>query len=130
MSSVLSTEQDFDQWYTLSANLRRDFDAICGDTFCEGDYSNYQSLALRCSVDTNRRNLERCVWVFAASQQDVDPSSGAIVVSARHWECALPLAPRTALSEFLTALSAAEQPLYAPLPGTAQSAYDGLVDCL
>jgi hypothetical protein len=129
LGAALTTEEDLVRWSTLRANLRRDFDRICGDTFCEGDYSNYQSLALDCSVDLRRSEIERCVWVFAASQHEVDPTTGAIAVTARHWECALPLAPRTRLKDFLE-LSSAEQPLYAPLPGSVASANDGLIACL
>ena len=129
LSSTLTTDEELERWYQLTTKLRRDFDAICGDTFCEGDYSNYQAISLRCSVDTRRRVVQQCLWVFAASQHEVDPFTGAILVSARHWECALPLAPRTRLNDWLL-LSTAEQPLYAPLPGTERSTYDALVGCL
>jgi hypothetical protein len=122
-------DEQYEAWYRLTTQLRRDFDAICGDTFCEGDYSNIESLRLRCSVELATGRIGRCLWVFAGSNEDVDPDTGRIVVQAHVWRCRLPLAPRTTMDAFLTALSV-PSPLYAALPGTATSIYDGLTDCL
>jgi hypothetical protein len=58
-----------DAWYALTTKLRRNFDDVCGDTFCEGDYSNYESLGFRCSVD-DRGVIGSCVWLFAASTDE------------------------------------------------------------
>lgn len=129
VSSYLTSEADFEAWYQLRANLDQNFDAICGDTFCEGDYSNIQSLRFRCSVDSRTGVLGECVWVFAASNEEVDPATGAITVQTQSFTCKAPLAPRTTLRAFLDALSG-PSPLYAPLPRTQTSLYDGLVDCL
>lgn len=129
VSSYLTSEADFEAWYQLRANLNQNFDAICGDTFCEGDYSNIQSLRFRCSVDSRTGVLGECVWVFAASNEEVDPATGAISVQTQSFTCKAPLAPRTTLRAFLAALSG-PSPLYAPLPRTQTSLYDGLVDCL
>ncbi|MFK3649355.1 hypothetical protein ACI2IY_13120 [Lysobacter enzymogenes] len=127
--SVLNGDAEVEAWYDGVRKLRDQFDEICGDTFCEGDYSNIYALRLRCSVERTSRVLGQCLWVFAASNEEVDAGSGRIAVSPKVWRCRLPLAPKTSLSALLTTL-AGTQPLYAPLPGGAKSIYDGLVDCL
>ncbi len=50
-----TSDAQYEDWYTLTTDLRSDFDNICGDTFCEGDYSNLQSLSFDCSVRTDQR---------------------------------------------------------------------------
>jgi len=127
--SYFSSDAQYEAWYTLTTQLRRNFDDICGDTFCEGDYSNIESLRLRCSVEQASGRIGRCVWVFAGSNEDVDPDSGRIVVQAHVWRCRLPLASHTTMDAFLQALSG-PSPLYAALPATTTSIYDGLTDCL
>ncbi|WP_024890975.1 hypothetical protein [Luteimonas huabeiensis] len=116
-------------WYALTRALRRGFDDICGDTFCEGEFANIQSLAYRCSVHAASGRIGMCAWVFAASDEAVDPVSGKIAVRAQSWTCTTPLAPATSLQALLDAL-AGDAPLYAPLPRGGGSIFDGLIDCL
>ncbi|MEO7432006.1 MAG: hypothetical protein ABIR62_08275, partial [Dokdonella sp.] len=112
-----TTDAQYESWFTLSAQLDQDFDDICGDTFCEGDYSNIQSLRLRCSVETFNGRIGQCLWIFAGSYEDVDSGSGRIDVHSEVWRCAVPLAPQTTIDGLLAAL-AVPHPLYATLPGT------------
>ncbi|RDZ29247.1 hypothetical protein [Lysobacter silvisoli] len=128
-ASHLSSEAEIKAWYGLQHGLRENFDEICGDTFCEGDYSNIQSLRFRCSVDRFSGVLGQCLWLFAASNESVDPATGKVAARFQHWRCRSPLAPGTNVQALLGAL-AGERPLYAVLPGTGRSLYDGLVDCL
>jgi hypothetical protein len=51
ISSYLTSDADINAWYSITSQLRKNFDDVCGDTFCEGDYSNIESLDYRCSVD-------------------------------------------------------------------------------
>lgn len=127
--SYFSSDAQYEAWYALTRQLKRDFNDICGDTFCEGDYGNIESLSLRCSVEQASGRIGRCVWVFAGSNEDVDPDSGRVVVQAHVWRCRLPLAPQTTMDAFLQALSG-PSPLDTALPGTTTSIYDGLTDCL
>lgn len=130
VSSYLTSEADFEAWYQLRANLKENFDDICGDTFCEGDYSNIESLRFRCSVDSTTGVIGQCVWVFAASNEEIDPATGGVTVDTQTWSCVSPLASGTTLSALLTAL-AGPSPLYATLPGTTSTTiYDGLTNCL
>lgn len=124
-----TSDAQFEAWYTLTTQLRRNFDDICGDTFCEGDYSNIESLRYRCSVEQATGLIGRCVWVFAGSNEEVDPTTGRIIVQTQAWRCRTPSAPQTTIDALLQAL-AGDSPLYASLPGTQTSIYDGLTDCL
>lgn len=129
--SYFTEPADIDAWYSLTFALQSDFDDVCGDTFCEGDYSNYESLRFRCSVEQSSGTVGRCVWTFAASQDEIDPATGEVSVVGEIWTCPMPLEQDTSARDFLRALSGSdEQPLYARLPGSERSLYDGLVECL
>jgi hypothetical protein len=126
-----TTDEDIDAWYALTYQLEDDFDDVCGDTFCEGDYSNYQSLGIRCSVEKSTGTVGVCVWTFAASQDEVVVSTGNVRVSTKMWRCKLPVVRDTPVSELVQALGASEDgPLHARLPRSDSSIYDGLVSCL
>lgn len=127
--SYLDTDAEYEAWFDIQHGLRRNFDDICGDTFCEGDYSNIQSLRYNCSVDATTGRIGMCVWVFAGSIEDIDPATGKISVHQAFWRCRTQLAPGTTMESFLSALQGS-RPLYAALPGSDQSIYDGLVGCL
>ncbi|HIE5094475.1 hypothetical protein WG628_17490 [Stenotrophomonas maltophilia] len=122
-------EANWDRFFALEGRLQRGFDTICGDTFCEGEYSDIRALRLRCSVDAARGTVHECLWAFAASDLQVSRADGAIVVRQPTWLCRLPLQPGTPV-EVLHAALAARDPLHDPLPGTSQSVYDGLVGCI
>ena len=122
------TGADLSAWSNVTDRLIRDFDDVCGDTFCEGEYSNIMSLNYRCSVEKNTGIVGRCVWVFAASNEEIDASNGRILVDTQHWKCRSPLAPKTRAADLLRGLDVA-RPIRAILPGASQSIYDGLVDC-
>lgn len=127
--SYLRGDAEIEAWYGLRHRLRTEFDQICGDTFCEGEYSNIESLRFLCSVDRTSGLIGQCVWVFAGSQEEIDPASGRVQVQARSWRCEVPLAPRTTVEALLSGL-ARDPALHTPLPGTSRSIYDGLIDCL
>lgn len=128
-SDYVQGEAQLDAWLSMLSQLKRDFDDICGDTFCEGDYSNIESLGYRCSVDQASGQIGMCVWLFAASHEEIDPSTGEVLVQPKFWRCPTPLAPHTTIEALLAAV-AEQSPLYAPLPGSDRSIYDGLTDCL
>ena len=129
IESYFTRDAQYEAWFGLVSQLRRNFDDICGDTFCEGDYSNIQSLDYRCSVEQASGTLGRCIWLFAGSYADVNADTGGFDVTRQFWRCRTPLAPHTQVDGFLAAL-AGDDPLYATLPGTQTTIYDGLADCL
>lgn len=122
-------EQGWDAFYDLERRLVKDFDDICGDTFCEGEFSNLQALRYRCSVQQADSLIGECVWTFAGSNATVDAASGKVLVDARTWACRTPLAPRTPIASFYSALSVA-RPILATLPATTTSIHEGLSNCL
>ena len=124
------TGDDFERWFELKRQLRHDFDDICGDTFCEGDYTNLQSLSVRCSVSVATGAFKSCIWLLAGSYESVRPATGSIEVNRRFFRCTLPLAgaPQPVLEALL---AAGDTPaLQRPLPGSERSLYDALGDCL
>lgn len=124
-----TTDTQFEAWYDLTSALRRNFDDICGDTFCEGDYSNIESLRYRCSVDDANGSIGQCVWVFAGSYEEIDPDTGSVAVNARTWTCRSAIGHHTTVDALLETL-AGDEPLYTTLPGSRSTIYDGLVGCL
>lgn len=125
----LQGDAQFEAWYRVTSGLQRDFDEVCGDTFCEGDYSNIQPLRFRCSVDRVNGRIGQCLWVLAGSHEEIDPATGSIVVTAKVWRCLSPIGRLTKLEELLAALDR-PSPIRVALPGSGRSIYDGLVDCL
>lgn len=130
VSAYPLSDARFEAWIGLRIRLAHDFDQICGDTFCEGEFSNIQPLRFRCSVDQATGRIGMCAWMFAASNEEIDPLTGRVRVSQRgFWRCRTPLARGTTIEQFIDALQG-EQPLYAPLPMTTRTIMDGLIDCL
>lgn len=120
----------YEAWINLRHGLEAGFDQICGDTFCESEFSNIQSLRYRCSVNQVTGRIGMCAWMFAGSNEEINPANGRIAVSQRgFWRCRTPLVPGTTFEELLAALQG-DDPLYAPLPNSTTTVMDGLIDCL
>ncbi|HEY0333875.1 MAG TPA: hypothetical protein VGC74_09225 [Stenotrophomonas sp.] len=115
--------------HDLERRLARDFDQICGDTFCEGDYSDYQPLRLRCSVNAATGMMKRCLWTFAASELSVEPATGHLRTDTRAWACPIGLSRGLTRQEMIVAL-AGPAPLFEPMPHGGAPIYDSLIDCL
>lgn len=124
-----TTDAQYEAWYSLRARLAAGFDQICGDTFCEGDFSNITPLRFECSVQRGSGRIGSCVWSFAASSEEIVPATGRIEVLQPSWQCPIPLAPHTTIDALLAGL-AGDDPLDTPLPGTTLSIYDALAHCL
>jgi hypothetical protein len=123
------SKTDQSQWYDLIHNLNHQFDQVCGDTFCEGDYSNIQPLTFSCSVSSIRGSVKDCAWTFSAAQVDVDPRTAAILVDAPTFQCHFKM--KTTATKLIGILAGAD-PLHAALPGApaeTPSIYDQLGDC-
>jgi hypothetical protein len=125
-----TSDQEFERWFELKRALREDFDQICGDTFCEGDFTNLQALRFRCSVATSTGQLKSCLWLFAGSYETVTPSTGNIRPTARFFHCKIPV--QGTPSQMVDALLApgSDRPLWRALPVSGRPIYDTLIDCL
>lgn len=127
--AYFTEDAQYEAWYALRAGLELGFEQICGDTFCEGDYSNITPLRFQCSVQLRSGRIGACTWSFAASSEEIDPGDGGVAVDTPAWTCEVPLAPQVTIDELLAAL-AGDEPLHATLPGGTGSVYDALGDCL
>lgn len=123
---------DVDALYTAERALRSGFDQVCGDSFCEGEFTNLQALRMGCSVRATTGTLRSCKWFFAGSNNEIDPKTGAITVNAKTYKCTLPV--RGTANDLAKALTESRtegrDAIDRPLPGSTKSAYDVLVDCL
>ena len=127
-------DASFTSWVNLRTTLRDNFDDVCGDTFCEGDYSNLEPVRLRCSVESASGKLKSCKYVFAGSYEDINASTGSIKVTAKTFSCAIAVSG-VPVAGFLSTLTAApvnteDRALQRKLPGSTKSIYDSLVGCL
>jgi hypothetical protein len=129
IQDYLPTWQQQDGWLDTTYWLQENFNDVCGDTFCEGDYGNLQAMSYRCSVDAGNGVVGQCVWIFAGSQESIDSVDGKVVAEPRIWQCVTPLATDTRAEELAETL-ANDQPLFATLPHSDKTLYDGLTDCL
>jgi hypothetical protein len=130
VEEMLGSEDDQNRWFELTRGLRQDFDDICGDTFCEGDFTNLESMSFRCSASTRTGLVKTCLWLFAGSTESVTASTGNIRPVAKFFSCAIPVTgtPHALLDALLA--PEGQGPLWRPLPGTTSSIYEHLGDCL
>jgi hypothetical protein len=130
VEETFTDEADQNRWFELERGLQQDFDEICGDTFCEGDFTNLQSMSFRCSVSLRTGQLKSCLWLFAGSHETVTPSTGTVRPTARFFHCTVPLqGTPAAVMDALLAPGAAG-PLWNAMPGGTRSIYEVLGDCL
>ena len=118
------------KWWSAKAALKSGFDAVCGDTFCEGDFSDIQALQFQCAVTKSTGNIKSCTWIFGGSYMDVS-KTGAMVPTSKTWSCPVPVKGTMAqLTATLTATGDASDAIHRVLPGTTASAYDAIGNCL
>ncbi len=124
-------------YYDALDSLKAQFDLICGDTFCEGEFSNLSSLGLDCSVNTATHRVGQCVWTFAGSYADVNPRNGRVSMTRHVQVCQLGFEGTSA--ELAAFLRAAGEPGYGnqglrdvAIPGRfdGKALMDVLGDCL
>ncbi len=125
LGDFVTSDADIERWSEIRRGLDARFDEVCGDTFCEGDYSNLESLGFTCSVSSKQGRIRECVWTFAASAESVDGASGSIAASVPFYECRV--RPTGRVRELLGAFG--EDPLRRELPGLSGSLYDALGEC-
>jgi hypothetical protein len=127
--SYYATFNNQQKWRDAKAALVADFDRVCGDTFCSGDYSDLQAMELACAITKSTGNVKGCGWVFSGSYSTI-ATNGSVVETTGSWTC--PIAVRGTLSQLITTLNATSttDPIDRALPGVTTSAYDGLLGCL
>jgi hypothetical protein len=115
-----------DAWIGVRLELDREFNNLCGDTFCGGDYSNLTPLRLTCAVSSKAGKIKDCAWTFAGSLASVGSKTAAIAVDAPTFECHIQ--PKTTVAHLVTLLSGSTDAIHLALPGTT-SIYDALGEC-
>lgn len=128
------------EYHQLNKNFRgmeRQFNYICPDTFCEGEFGNLTSIDFVCSVDSEKETVAECLWQFAGSYEQVDPDTGTIDFHKKFFDCRFPV--NTSVYKFLQFARKAGEPgayggikglLEASIPNTQKTMYDVLTDCL
>ncbi len=124
---VLHDDAEYEAYVAFRQRLNERFDAICGDTFCGGDYGDLEPLQLTCSAAVATAEVEECVWAFGGSHGAVEGKDGTVRVAATNFACRFPVG--VGASAFLAAMSASDDPLYEPLPGQGAAVVDALYDC-
>ncbi|MDB4954418.1 MAG: hypothetical protein JWO36_1987 [Myxococcales bacterium] len=115
-----------DAWTSARQKLDQEFNDLCGDTFCGGDYANLTPLSLTCSVTSKTGKIHDCAWTFAGSLAAVGAKTATISIDAPTFECHIQ--PKTTAAHLVDLLSSSTDAIHVPLPGTT-SIYDALGDC-
>ena len=123
------SEGSWDRFFALQGALVQGFDRVCSDTFCEGEYSNYRVLEVRCSVLAPRGTVQGCSWVIVASELGIVPQTGQVRVDNGRWVCQVGLRPGVPVDTFFAALQQPEG-IFRPLTGTGTGLFDVLPECL
>lgn len=123
---ALSNDADWGAWSEIQQGLAKGFDDVCGDTFCEGDFSDIVGLRFSCAANAKTARISGCSWSFAEATSSLD-SRGTFKTETAVKVC--PVKVSASAATFLAALHVAD-PLHAKLPGRQTSIYDALVGCL
>ena len=123
------------RWNKIKDSLVDGFNNICGDTFCEGDYSNLTSIEFTCSVETANQQIKQCVWLFAGNYPfEVNPNTGAVTTGSKLMkECKINIPMK--VSDAIDYLEKAnngktrETAFEVALPNGVESIYDQLTEC-
>src|SRR4051794_22774435 len=75
-TTFMTTQADKDGWAQMIKRLEGEFDNVCGDTFCGGDYANLTPIGLTCAVTSKVGQIHDCLWTFAGSSEIVTPTTG------------------------------------------------------
>lgn len=118
----------YESFFDVTYALHHGFDDVCGDSFCEGEYTNLQSLKFACSQNAEGQ-LGECAWVIAGSDSRIK-ADGFHKVTPAPFVCSIPV--QGTATELATALDpSAEGSLFErALPGSAETLNDALGRCL
>lgn len=98
---VLKNDFRVNSLIQLKSTLVKDFNFICPDTFCEGNFHRISSVDWQCSVQNETEFVSSCSWIFAGAVQQVDESTGEfVVVDSQVFTC--PVSFSGSLDELLT----------------------------
>ncbi len=116
-----------DKYWAFVSQVRKDFDNICGDTFCEGDIHNWQVLSTDCSIQVGTERVRECHIVMAGSEQELNPTTGSYRLTRKELlDCKMEM--NMSLKDFLKIEGLETE--YKNGKGETTTLYNGLVDCI
>jgi hypothetical protein len=120
---------DLNNYLSLRTRLDNDFLNICGDTFCDGDYGQFQPVQLDCSMSKNTKKMAQCEWTFAASIEYVNGSSAKVTSDVGVVTCTIPV--KGLATDFIVAMNVAAPgiAMQQVVPGGTQTMYDYVSAC-
>ncbi len=128
---MLSNPDSYHVWKGESSLIEQ-FNIICGDTYCEGDYSNLTPMAFDCSVNPETMQVLSCLWLFAGSHTEVNAKTGNISHNKKFFSCDLGFKGNT--SDLVAYMKAVQKPSFGgwdtKIPGTNSTIQDVLGKCL
>lgn len=136
--AVATAAPAYSDWAVPSGiypSLHRQFDDVCGDTFCEGEFGNLTSMGINCAIDANDV-IKACIWTFSGSTVDIDPTTGDFITNAKSFTCDLSLhGPRAQVEAFLLQVASkseffGEGLRQIVIPGGDKTLFEVLSDCI
>lgn len=116
-----------DQYRAFVHQVRKDFDNICGDTFCEGDIHNWQVLNTDCSIQVGTERVRECHIVITGSEQELNPTTGSYrLIRKEFLDCKAEM--NMSLSDFQKIQGLETE--YKTSKGGTTTLYNQLVDCI
>ena len=125
----IAQDADLEDWLNARTTLKHDFYQICGDTMCDGDFRNWNTVTLDCSASKNTKKMSQCLWTFAGSQEFVNGYSAKVTSDIPVIQCTIPV--KGTISNFLSSLKAAapNPMIQSVVPGGTKTYYDYVAEC-
>jgi hypothetical protein len=127
---AFASSAEAERWFNMERKIKAAFVDMCGDTFCEGEFSNIEPISFRCSAARSSGELKSCIWVFGESDESIDPQTGAIHVDRRIAVCDIPVTGTAAALVDALLAPGDSYLLDRKLPGTNASINEALQKCL
>ncbi len=118
---------DVDGFFGLQGKLAGEFTALCGGSFCTGEYADLTPLSIACSVTSKLGDVHDCTWTFGGSRVAVNPTTAALAIDAPTFACHF--GAKTTGNKLIALLNNATDALHTPLPGGTATIFDGLASC-
>ena len=128
--TLFPDEGEAGRWSRMKRVLAHDFDQICGDTYCEGEFSDIEPILFVCSAARGSGELKHCVWLFNERTPESISATGEIEIDHRSVVCDIPVASTAAVLADALLAPGKLSSLDRKLPGTDTSIGEALVPCL
>ncbi len=86
---IVDSGYKWQDYYESMLNIALQFDGICGDTFCEGDYPDLILRDDRCVIDLQNKMIKSCLFLFHGLYSSVNGATGNLEVEEKTYQCPL-----------------------------------------